>query len=358
MPGQNGASSRVKAARPTFKVGGREEAGLAAGLLTLEIAESVEGLYRCEAVFGNWGLANGSIGFLYFDRQTLDFGKSFAVLLDADPLFSGRVMALEGGFPEGRPPELGVLAEDRGQDLRMTRRTRTFLQATDADVFNKVAQDHGLRADINAPGPTYPVLAQTNQSDLAFLRERARAIEAEVWVEDTTLHVQPRAQRAGTSLTMTYGKELREFSVLADLALQRTTVTVSGWDVGGKAALTHEATDSVVQSELNGGDSGASVLASALGQRKEMLAHTVPLSSAEARAEAEAFFKMTARRFLVGRGVVETSAQLRVGRTVELAGLGPLFSGKYYVSEVRHLFDGQGGLRTEFMAERPGLGRG
>ena len=35
---------------------------------------------------------------------------------------------------------------------------------------------------------------------------------------------------------------------------------------------------------------------------------------------------------------------------------GPLFSGKYYVCEVKHLFDGEG-LRTEFVAERPGLGK-
>src|SRR5258705_8493580 len=43
-----------------------------------------------------------------------------------DTLFEGRIMALEGQFPEGRQPQLVVLAEDRFQDLRMTRRTRTF----------------------------------------------------------------------------------------------------------------------------------------------------------------------------------------------------------------------------------------
>jgi hypothetical protein len=40
-----------------------------------------------------------------------------------------------------------------------------------------------------------------------------------------------------------------------------------------------------------------------------------------------------------------------------LSGLGPLFSGKYYVAGVRHLFDGATGMRTEFTAERPGLSR-
>jgi hypothetical protein len=66
---------------------------------------------------------------------------------------------------------------------------------------------------------------------------------------------------------------------------------------------------------------------------------------------------MSARRFVVGHGTAETSSDLRVGSYVDLKGLGPLFSGKYYLSEVRHLFDNRNGLRSEFTAERPGLGQ-
>src|SRR5262249_41165560 len=103
--------------------------------------------------------------------------------------------------------------------------------------------------------------------------------------------------------------------------------------------------------------SGASVLSSALGQRKEALVHTVPLDGQTARAEAETYFRMSARRFVVGRGTADTDSQLRVGSYVDLQDLGPLFNGKYYVSEVTHLFDGAHGLRSEFIAERPGIGR-
>ena len=40
-----------------------------------------------------------------------------------------------------------------------------------------------------------------------------------------------------------------------------------------------------------------------------------------------------------------------------LGGLGPLFTGKYDVVEVSHRFDAAQGLRTEFVVERPWLGR-
>ena len=346
-----------KIARPTITVAGQGKPELAEGLLSLLVVENTNGLYRCEALVGNWGTVNNNIGFLYFDRSLLDFGKSFQVKLGTNVIFDGRIMGLEAHFPEGRAPEITVLAEDRFQDLRMTRRTRTFMDISDSDVFNQVANEHGLSPSIDVTGPTYKVLAQVNQSDLAFLRERARAIDAELWMDGSTLHAQSHTKRNGGTLEATYGGDLREFSVLADLAEQRTSVSVNGWDVASKAGLQYEATDSIISGELNGDSSGASILSSALGQRKEALVHTVPLTSQEAQAEAEAFFKMSARRFVTGRGIADANSQLQVGSFVNLLGLGPLFSGKYYLSEVKHLFDGTCGIRTEFTAERPGLGQ-
>ena len=349
--------SGIKAARPTITVAGQDNASLAEGLLSLLIVESLQGLYRCEALVGNWGPTDSGVGFLYFDRCLLDFGKSLQIKLGSAVIFDGRITGLEANFPEGRAAELNVLAEDRFQDLRMARRTRTFTDVSDADVTNRLAGDHGLRADVSVSGPTHKVLAQINQSDLAFLRERARTIDAELWMEGDTLRAQSHASRNGRTLEMTLGQELREFSVLSDLAGQRSSVTVSGWNVAAKSPLQYEATDSIISGELNGDASGASLLSAAFGQRKEAIAHTGPFTSQEAQASAEAFFKTAARRFVTGHGLAEADGRLRVGSYVKLQGLGPLFSGKYYVSEVRHLFDGARGIRTEFTAERPGLGQ-
>jgi phage protein D len=277
--------------------------------------------------------------------------------VEQDVIADGRISALEAGFPEGEPPEITVLVEDRFQDLRMTRRTRVFDNATDSGVMQSIANDHGLQPNVNISGPTYKVLVQVNQSDLSFLRERARAIEAELWMDDTKLYAQPRSARAATSIKLAYGADLISFTATADLAGQRTSVTASGWDVAGKSALKYEASDSVISGELNGDTSGISILQSAFGARKESLAHAVPLDSQETQSVAEAFLKMSARRFVVGRGVAQGNAKLRVGCTVELSAIGPLFNGKYYVSESHHTFDNASGYRTSFTAERPGIGK-
>lgn len=347
----------LKDSRPHVFVGGTEDGNLAAGLQYLLIAEHTSGLYRCEARFSNWGTVNTTSDFLYFDRKLLDFGKDFQIKLGTDLLFNGKIMGLEACFPEGQAPELSVLSEDRFQDLRMTRRTRTFSDVSDADVINQIANDHGLSPSVSLTGPTYKVLAQVNQSDLAFVRERARAVDAEVWMDGSTLNAKAHKDRNGATLEMTYGNQLRQFTVLADLAMQRTSVAVNGWDVSSKAKLQFEATDSAISSELNGDTSGVSILQSAFGARKEALAHTVPLNSQEAQYEAETYFKLSARRFVVGHGEANTQATLRVGSYADLKGLGPLFNGKFYVSEVRHIFDNAKGLRTEFRAERAGIGK-
>jgi hypothetical protein len=45
---------------------------------------------------------NGKIGFRYFDRATLDFGKAIKIKLGDDVIFEGRVMGLTRRFPKAR----------------------------------------------------------------------------------------------------------------------------------------------------------------------------------------------------------------------------------------------------------------
>lgn len=362
--GNQGTSSAFYASRPDLKVDGREVANLEEGLLSLLIEEDTAGLFRCEATFGNWGANGGGggdeVGFLYFDRELFDFGKEIEILLgDGDaraPIFTGRITGLEGRFPRQTPPELLVLAEDRCQDLRMVRRSRLFEDVSDHDIFEQIAREHGLTPQIDLDGPTYRSLAQLNQSDLAFLRERARSIDAEVWVEGTSLFAQARRRRSAGEVELTWGEGLRELVVGADIAHQRTRVAVTGWDVGGKEALEAEVGEEAIAPELDGGTSGSRTLETAFGDRPDRIVHTVPQSRGEAQAVAEAHFRAAARRFLCGEAVAEGDARIKVATRVDLRGLGPLYDGGYYVAAARHTFDPKNGYLTTFRVERAGLG--
>jgi phage protein D len=348
------------AARPAIRVDGRLVPSLGDDLLqSLLVEESTAGLFRCEARFTNWGPTGTNDGLLLFAGSVLHFGKILAIEFgppnDRNAVFAGRITGIEAHYPPARPPELTVLAEDRFQDLRLTRRTRSFENATDDKVYRTIADAHGLTPKLDLDGPTYRVLAQVNQTDLAFLRERAAAIDAELWMDGDTLYAQLRSRRSSGTTRFTYGQNLLEFSVLADLAHQRTAVRVCGWDVAGKQSIDERADEQAIKSELRGGVSGSEVLGRALKAREERIVSAVPLSKDEAKRMAEARYRDRARGFLRGTGVVDGNVRIRVGATVELAGLGPWFDGSYYVIAARHTFDLRRGFRTAFDVERPGI---
>ena len=354
------ASLPLASGRPSVVVEGQLASDLAAALQALEIRERIDGLAQAQLAFGNWGTRDGSPGYTLFGRDRLEFGKKIEIKLGDATLFSGRLMALQGRYPKAGLGEaqLVVQLEDKLQDLRMKRRTRGFDQASLSDAAQRIASDHGLTASVEVDAPTLPLLAQVNQSDLAFLRELARRAEAEVWLDGDTLHLAARKRRGGEPLTLDLGGKLMAFDVRADLALQRTELSVAGWSVADKQAIKESAqAGNLLGSETSDGEGGAALLQAKLGERTDMVAHLQPGSADEARSLAEAWLRQINRRFVVGHGTAQPDARLRCGATVDLQGLGPLFNGKYSLAEVTHRFDMAEGLRTEFVAERPWIGR-
>lgn len=353
VPGDPGAPLYCQ--RPTVLIDGQAPPGLSFGLLSLKVTHALNGPSRCEARVANWGVAGGQAGYLYFDEQVLDFGKGVRIEQAGRTIFSGAIMALEADYPEGRAPELVVHAEDRTEGLR-TPRTRTFHDFTDGDVIRQIANDHGLAVASNLDGPRHPILAQIDQSDLAFLRGRARLAGAELWLEGDTLHVQTLLPTSAGTLSLTFGNELRRFNVTADLANQPTQVVVGGWEVEGKTELRGQADDTLLQGELGSDRSAASIVQRAFGERPFVHTGRVPLTLEEAKAEASAEFIRRSRRFVIGHGTTSSGVIPQVGQWMKVDRLGPLFSGRYFVTDTTILFDPAAGLRTEFRVERPGLG--
>jgi len=346
--------------RPRFRVEGRDDAALAQGLIRLETREDEGGVAELEAVFGNFGLRedSGTPGFVHFDRQRLDFGKRIEVLIGDTAVFDGFIGAIGGLYPEQRPPELILLAEDALARLRLARRSRSFEQQADADMLRDIAGEHGLQDRVSLDGPTHALRWQVGQSELALLRERAAALDARMGVEDSALTVRTEP-RGEPPIPLSRLNELIRFECRADLAEQRSAVRVHGWDVAAKRGVTGEADSAAARAvALAQGRTGADIIREAWGEAAEDLHLEHPATEGEARALAEARMKRRARRFVTGRGVTSGTAALRVGRKLELLDLGPWFSGVWEAMEVRHSFDQATGYRTEFTACRAALEQG
>lgn len=355
--------ARYVSTAPVFTVDGAPARELGRDLLNLEVEETTEGLRTCVLRLVNEGPRpdRPQEDFLYLDGKLIDLGKPLEVSIgprdDERSVFKGRVSGLEGDFREGAPPEVVVFAEDALMKLRMTRRSRTYQDKTDAQIAEELARQNGLSTDCDASGPTYDVVQQWNQSDLAFLRQRARLVQAELWVEDDTLHFKSRGARSGTHLTLVQGNGLIHAVVRVDLAHQRTRVRVSGYDAQARDVIDEEAGSDAVSSEAQGGRSGPDVLQQALGDRADYRVREVPLTGDEARQWARAELLRRARGFLRVSGVADGRPDLTVGSVLDLQRLGGAFSGDgWYVTRVCHVYDLQDAHRTHFEAERPFLG--
>jgi phage protein D len=344
---------------PVFTVDGSVVAELARDCLRLEVAEDTQGLKTLQAHFV--AAAPGATGaqsrLLHLDGGSFDFGKPLQVSLGPSGgqriVFEGSVSAIEAEFQDGAPPMVTVFAEDRLMLLRMTRRVRTYTRMSDADIAREIAREHNLQADVDTPGPTYDVVQQAGQSDLAFLRERARLIQAELWCSDRTLHFRTRPNRRATSLNLVQGNDLIAARITADLAHQRSQVVVTGYDVASGDKVDERAGPEVLDAEIQGGRTGARVVERALGARTLVRVREVAQTSEEASAWAKAEMLRRGRRFVCVSGTTKGSPDMVVGSRLRLEQVGRPFDGDgYYVTRLQHTFDLVNGLRTAFDAER------
>lgn len=350
---------------PVFTVDSRVEGALARDLLRLDVEEGTLGLRTLVARFVAVGpTSDGSASdLLYLDGEVVDIGRQVEVALGPPggerTVFRGTITAIEVAFAEGETPHVALHAEDALMRLRMRERTATYVDVTDANVLDRIASEHGLGSAGDVDGPTHPVLQQWEQSDLAFLRDRAVRLDAELWVDsDDVIHMADREQRDGAEIQLVQGNELIEARARVDVAHQRTEVEVRGWDDVAVAAVSETAGADLIAAEITSGRSGPSVIAEVFPDASLVRSRRDVRTSALARRYAEAELRRRARGFVTVDGVTAGTPDLVPGARLDLRRMGPPFEGDgYRVCHAHHSYDLVHGHRTRFRAERAAVRR-
>ena len=344
-------------AMPVFRVQGSLAPDLARNCVRLEIAEGTEGLRTLQAHVATDDVPGQARQLRHLDGREFDLGQSIQVSLGPDEqqrqVFDGTISGIEVEVRDGSATVVILYAEDQLMRLRMTRRMRTYQRTTDAQIARDIAGAHGLDTDVQADGATYDVVQQFNQSDLAFLRERARLIQAELWCTGSTLHFRTRDKREGTTVTAVQRNQLLSARIGADLAHQRSSVTVTGYDARGQRTINEQAGPEVLDAEISGGRTGPRLVRDALAESASYRVREAALTIQEARSYAKAEMLRRGRRFVTMSGMLRGNADLVVGGRLNLDDVGaPFEGGGYYVTYVRHTFDRVSAFRTCFQAER------
>ena len=348
---------------PVFSVDGTLEGALARDLLRLDVEEGQLGLrtlvLRLHGVGPDSDGSSASLS--YLDGQVVELGCMLDVNIGPPggerQLFHGTVSALEAGFAEGGVPVVSVFAEDALMRLRIAERTVTYTDLTDARIVEEVVSRHGLGVQTDLDGPAYPLVQQWEQSDLAFVRDRALRLHGELWVGvDDVVHLADRDDRPGAELTLVQGNELIAADLRVDLAHQRSTVTYRGWDDVLVAGVSGKATADVVRAEVDGGRLGPDLVAQVFDPAGITRSRRDALTAETAQAYADAEMRRRARGFVTVDGTTSGTPDLVPGARLDLRRVGrPFEGGGYRCVHAHHGYDPAVGYRTHFRAERPGM---
>lgn len=289
----------------------------------------------------------------YFEQFALGTPLELALGLNREtPVFSGEVTALEPEFGGmAAPDSLRVRAYSRMHRLQFGDRRRTFQNKSSSDIAAEIANAIGLTASVDRSADKHAHLTQQNETDLALLLRLARPLNYEVLVEDKTLFFRKPKLQDNPVIQLIYRRDLVEFAPRQRVIHDGSKVEVRGWDVKTKTPILGKAGAGDEAAKLGGSQTGSEWSAQAFAAATRTLAGQVLADADEATRLAKATYDRMQSDFIDAQGECAGSPLIRAGKTLDIAGVGKVFGGPYYVVSARHSI-GPDGYRTRFEAQR------
>ena len=263
------------------------------------------------------------------------------------PLIKGEITALEPIFEAGMTAELLVSGYDPTHRLYRETKSCTYLNQKDSDIAQEIASKLGLKANIEETAIVYDHIYQDNQSDFAFLRQRAWRIGYTCFVHEDTLHFH-KPQTEGDPVTLKWGEDLLSFQPRMTLTEQVDEVLVKGWDSEKQTPLVGqaEAGNGRLYPHIAQAENGA-ILSRPFGTSRRIYVDMPVTSQEEANLLAAARLDEMSGTFITARGVAFRRPDIRAGHPISLENLGERLSGIYLVTRATHQYSSRG-LETSF----------
>jgi phage protein D len=266
-------------------------------------------------------------------------------------LFKGEITGIEPLFEAAGSSRVIIRGFSPLHKLARAKKSVSFLNITDKDLVNKIAGDNGLSADVDAAkaGIKFEHIYQNNLTDLELLRVRATRIGYHVWLADDKLHFKPRTTEE-SDVEMDIAKPgelvLEKFTPRLSIASQVAEVIVRGWDAQKKEPIVGKSDKSKVNN-----------MSSKLGidfaqASNKIFEEDIPVFSVEeANNVAQAILEERGMGFVLGEGQCKGTPKVKPGILIKLNLGDTRFTGKYFITGVRHRYVHAGpsqGFRTFF----------
>jgi phage protein D len=283
---------------------------------------------------------------------------------DLQEMMEGEITQISPSFPESGTPTVTISGNSKMHWLHASKTTRTFKQMTDTQIVQQIAQEAGLATQTDDSQVIHEYVMQANQTDLEFITARAARIHYEVLVDGPMLIFRKANEGASKIFTLVWGNTqaglaagpntlpLKSFSTTMNALQPPTSVQVRGWDAKNKTGFVGNATTGSEDAPMAGSQTASQVTSGAFNKPRQEVQVSIPVASqAEADQHAKALLNNLGMKFVTGNAVTIGVPELFAGSVVALQGLGPLFSGFYYVDSATHTV-GKSGYQTELSVKR------
>ncbi|HEX5406197.1 MAG TPA: phage baseplate assembly protein V [Pseudonocardiaceae bacterium] len=295
-------------------------------------------------------------------------------------LIQGEVTCLEGRF-EHLHHRMVVRGYDVTHRLQRARRTRTFVNMTDADIAARIFREAGLtEVKVDPIGTTHDHIGQCDQTDWDFLGQRAAEIGHELVVSEGLLCFRKASgvsSTVGTPVRVDFNVNLWSFRPRVTAGNLAPEVEVRVWDPLQSRVLTHVAQAATGAATVTGQQPGAlgttftsgagpavppaapAPAVGELGPAPSTSAHVVydrPVAvgaaiDAAGDQTAKAVADHVASTFAEAEGEVDGTPKVQAGAVVAVTGVPDPFGGSWLVTAAHHVFDSnETGYVTRFVA--------
>lgn len=315
-------------------------------------------------------------------KATLQLDNFDLSFFERDELIGGAVLGVSWGYPGLMSPLQRVVVrklkgfqtltvEGDATSMLMHRlvKARSWKNKTRSEVARLVATEAGFQGatlDVEETCAVLDTVSQYGESDAAFLRRLAAKEGFAFFVDDAGLHWRSRSKAKPPGHVLTWYSDpgrgdIISVSVESDLLRRAGRVQVRGRDPIAKTSVEADASSSNTERETLG--ELVEVVdprdgTTSLAQRNATVsAQTSAATTAEsAKQQAGAGFRKAERETVKLALQVVGDPTLRANTLVEVRGISSLLSGKYFVSEAKHLISSSGYV-TELKLTRDGTGR-
>jgi Rhs element Vgr protein len=253
---------------------------------------------------------------------------------EEETIFEGLVVKHSISLAGENKSQLLVECQDKAVRMTVGRNNANFVNESDGAIIKKLIASNGVQADVPSTSITHKAMVQHYCSDWDFMLARAEANGLLVLVSDGKVIVKPPQTDGAPTLKCTYGADLIEFHADLDARTQWASAQAYAWDMKTQAVVgSAEAKPPSLHAQ---GNLKSADLAKVLDMSSKRLQSAAPVSEPELTAWAKAAQIKAGLTRVRGRMKFQGSAKAIVGGLIEVSGVGERFSGKVFVSAVRH----------------------